>query len=558
MKQNRNVLTAVKLLWQILDRKGKVSMVTAFVLCLLRSLPILSTPQLIACLTSKAIHGYGKFFGILLPTSLSFEATFAICLVICTVLWTYSTFARACVNRFKEYAKNQYRASALQRLLTPRKNMDLKMGSGEILHILESSCFSVTLFLDVLYIDIIPYMVSALLSLIYVFTINLFLGLGALAVGLVVIAISIYRNKMDKQCYIAMDTIEGKINNRVTDSINNLPFITFINSAFHERKLLKIENDRYYKHVKKRSRILIVYWTILYVLEYGFELVGLGLLLRQTGLAVLGIDTLILLLTYFEKIFSPLNDLGHNINLLANEAFKVTKLAWLSPRSDEKFNPQIDKHATKVFKKEPITKIEMRNIELEIGNLHKRDINVSFEIGQLTCIYGTSGCGKTTLVSCLLGLKEYKSGEIIINNAYQVNNLFYDSAKICLTLQNGSIFDRSVLENIAYPNNTLSPLAEKNIQQFDLQKLLERTQDLPNVNLQNTLSGGEKKRISFVRAISRRGDVYIFDEPTNDLDNANVQKVVATLEKLKQHKIVIVISHDKRILDIADKLYYLD
>ncbi len=71
------------------------------------------------------------------------------------------------------------------------------------------------------------------------------------------------------------------------------------------------------------------------------------------------------------------------------------------------------------------------------------------------------------------------------------------------------------------------------------------------------LSGGEMKRIAFVRAVSRRGDSYIFDEPTNDLDADNVSNVLAMMQKVKTNNIVIVISHDKRVVNIADKVINL-
>lgn len=85
--------------------------------------------------------------------------------------------------------------------------------------------------------------------------------------------------------------------------------------------------------------------------------------------------------------------------------------------------------------------------------------------------------------------------------------------------------------------------------------MILRTQDIDNINLEKVISGGERKRISFVRAASRKGDVYIFDEPTNDLDNENVNKVLATLRKLKKNHIVIIISHDKRVMSICDTIY---
>ena len=68
------------------------------------------------------------------------------------------------------------------------------------------------------------------------------------------------------------------------------------------------------------------------------------------------------------------------------------------------------------------------------------------------------------------------------------------------------------------------------------------------------MSGGEKKRISVARGLLRESKIYIFDEPTNDLDNKNAQNVIKQINKLKKNAIVIVVSHDERVMKKADQL----
>ena len=74
----------------------------------------------------------------------------------------------------------------------------------------------------------------------------------------------------------------------------------------------------------------------------------------------------------------------------------------------------------------------------------------------------------------------------------------------------------------------------------------------------NTLSGGEIQRIKLVREMTRcRGKkdlLYIFDEPTNDLDSKNANYILEEIQSLKQNAIVIVVSHDDRVIDKADRL----
>lgn len=551
----KNFFLAFGKIWNVIEKKDKCNFIYTFFICSLRSLHLLALPQVIACLTAKALGETTSFYGIIFPNEWSFGTILAVNFGILFVLGTFSTYARAHLSRFEGIAKSKYREKMLKNILTPRKNMDLKKSTGEVIYIVESSAEAVHSLLDVFLINVFPAMISALIALVYLFTINAFVALGAVAVAICVFAMGILRSRMDKKCFVKMDMTTSKINNNINDCINNLPFISFINSSFHEINLLQNQHKQYQKQVNKRSVIWVCYWAGLYLFEYLYMFLSIFLLWKNFGLQVLGINTIILMVSYMEKLFSPLNNMGFNINQLVNNSYRVNRISEFKPAENEIFDPGEDKMENRRLRKEKIWKIDIMHMEIEIGQFHKKDINMTFEVGKMACIVGTSGSGKTTLMGCLLGIKEYKHGDIIINNSYKVRSLFYNSPKICLTLQNGCIFDRSVLDNICYPTSVPNNYANNNIKKFNLENLILRTQDIDNINLEKVISGGERKRISFVRAASRKGDVYIFDEPTNDLDNENVNKVLATLRKLKKNHIVIIISHDKRVMSICDTIY---
>lgn len=119
--------------------------------------------------------------------------------------------------------------------------------------------------------------------------------------------------------------------------------------------------------------------------------------------------------------------------------------------------------------------------------------------------------------------------------------------------QDSILFDRSIKENISYPDRELNEESKRLIELFTMDKIVER--EYTEGNTSSTLSGGEKKRIDFIRAMSKDADIYIFDEPTNELDKTNVEKVISEINNLKDKgKIAIIISHDKRVSTIADEV----
>ena len=71
------------------------------------------------------------------------------------------------------------------------------------------------------------------------------------------------------------------------------------------------------------------------------------------------------------------------------------------------------------------------------------------------------------------------------------------------------------------------------------------------------MSGGEKQRVNFIRAIRNNPDIILLDEPTSFLDKVNERKVLSYLNKIKKNKIIIVSSHKQSHKKIFDKLIYL-
>ena len=177
----------------------------------------------------------------------------------------------------------------------------------------------------------------------------------------------------------------------------------------------------------------------------------------------------------------------------------------------------------------------------------------------MSVMYGKSGCGKSTITKVICGLCEKLDGEILINGKPLKDSPYTLTEQMSVTMQSPMVFNRDIQLNVMYPAGNISEKTKDVVESLSMKKLFVRKfNEQRQQNLQNLLSGGEKKRISIARGLLREAKIYIFDEPTNDLDNKNAQNVIKQINKLKKNAIVIVVSHDERVMKKADQLIEFD
>lgn len=214
---------------------------------------------------------------------------------------------------------------------------------------------------------------------------------------------------------------------------------------------------------------------------------------------------------------------------------------------------------------EPIGNTTLKNIsyiklnDVSFGYSNNLNIftnfNYEFNKDKIYIIRGGNGKGKSTLINLILGLYNNYKGKILYNNINIQSLNLYDIRKnlICVTEQEFCLVNCSIKENITYGLNKY----DKNFLIY-LCTNFKFSEDFLNKTVSNqsdNLSGGQKQKISLIRTLlkSLYSDVIILDEPTSALDLESINFLKKILLKLKNDKIVLIITHDLQILDIADK-----
>ena len=202
-------------------------------------------------------------------------------------------------------------------------------------------------------------------------------------------------------------------------------------------------------------------------------------------------------------------------------------------------------------------KIEFENVFFSYNDDKLlEDISFTIEPNKITAITGINGTGKTTIINLILRLYKPKKGKILLDNI-DINNIDKKSylKEISILNQETYLFNLSIRENFNLINNSIK--RQEEICKFTgVSNFIE---GLPNGydtiidENSNNLSGGQKRLLSLTRMLLKESKILILDEATSSLDKEKVEKFSKILEKLKENHTIIVITHKKEIIDIADE-----
>lgn len=194
-----------------------------------------------------------------------------------------------------------------------------------------------------------------------------------------------------------------------------------------------------------------------------------------------------------------------------------------------------------------------------------RGVSLTINTGELRLLMGPSGSGKTTLISIIAGILTQDSGECLVGNI-NLNHLS-DKDKTHFRGEHiGFVFQAfNLIPMITNEENISIPLLLNGVQRTEA---VERSKQLLNDlgmgdkigKHPNELSGGQQQRIAIARAMIHTPKFIVCDEPTSFLDHYSGLKIMELLKEMvvKRNVTLIVVTHDPRIMQFADKIDHLE
>ncbi len=216
----------------------------------------------------------------------------------------------------------------------------------------------------------------------------------------------------------------------------------------------------------------------------------------------------------------------------------------------------------------PVIAVKNLNHYFGEGKLKKQvlfDINLEIQAGEIVIMTGPSGSGKTTLLTLMGGLRSAQDGSLMILDQ-----------EICGANKNQLTQLRKNIGYIFQAHNLLSFLTAKQNVRMSLElhdQYLNQNMDAIAEDILRTvglgerinyyaeeLSGGQKQRVAIARALVSRPKIVLADEPTAALDKKSGRDVVEMMQKLAKEQgcTILMVTHDNRILDVADRIIYME
>jgi subfamily B ATP-binding cassette protein MsbA len=271
------------------------------------------------------------------------------------------------------------------------------------------------------------------------------------------------------------------------------------------------------------------------------------------------VGALTVFLAYLSKFFKPVQDLAKMTNSIAQAAVGLERIRRILD-TDVMIPERADAKPMASCRGE----ITFENVAFGYDAAAPVLKDVSFKItpGQLVGIVGTTGGGKSTVVSLIPRFYDPIGGRVLIDGV-DLKDLELASlrSKIGYVLQDTVLFHGTVRENIAYgrPNATEEEIvaAAKLANAHDFIIEMQHGYDTMVGDRGLTLSGGQRQRIGIARAVIRDTPILILDEPTAALDTESERLVIEGLERLMKGRTVITIAHRLSTIRDAHKIIVL-
>ncbi len=386
---------------------------------------------------------------------------------------------------------------------------------------------------------------------IFLLTLNIRLGLAALAPAAVVLVVTRATGSWVKRRNTASLQSLGGLSGEIQESMSNFRVIVAFNRVDYFQQQFNVANERNYRASVSAGLANNVF-VPLYGLAYSFYLIA-------AGSFTLGL--LIGFLLYVNSLYMPLRQLAavwSSFQLAMASLDRISDVLALEPNM-----PQMAAESTR-----PGAVLAFDHVQFSYvaGKPVLRDATFSLDPGKTYALVGPTGGGKTTTASLMARLYDPTGGRVLLDGRDIRSYSPGDRAKrIGFILQEPFLFTGTVRDNVIYGNEALQGLSDDEIASRlgarNLDGLLARFEQ--GLGTKVTAGGdgvslGQKQLIAFMRAVLREPEILVLDEATANIDTVTEQLLERILRELPASTTKVVIAHRLNTIENADEIVFIN
>lgn len=405
--------------------------------------------------------------------------------------------------------------------------------------------------------------ISILITLVFMFTLNWILGLVVVALTPISIFVSRFVSKFNSKHFRKQRTAQGMVNSFVSESLTNSEAVATLNIAKDRIDQFNELSDEFRKSTFKAnlgaSTINPSTRLVNALINAALVLIGAVLIIEKPtnlGLSAFAVGDLSAFLTYASSYMQPFNEIS---NVVSEIDYALASFQ----RIDETIHGKKDINNGKEVIPGSIDNLEAKDITFSYDG--KRDIIKDFSLdiykGHKIAFVGPTGCGKTTLINLLMRFYDPQKGGFYANHksTQDLEKAAFRS-HIGMVLQDTWIFNGTVFENIAYAKEgTSREEVEEAAKKAQAAHFIERLPQGYDTRISDSsgLSVGEKQLICVARVMLLEPEIVILDEATSNIDVRTEKLLSEAFDKLMEGKTSLVVAHRLSTIVSSDLIVVL-
>lgn len=351
------------------------------------------------------------------------------------------------------------------------------------------------------------------------------------------------------------DSFFSKMNELTKDKLSNLFSIYTSNNIDSELKKYEILAKQYLDINLVATNCNNTLFSMLNISSIVFYISIMVLLFNLLDSGKITASTMVTSLVMLTYYFIFINSFSRELpNLNANIGQLVNAEKFLQDISKQNSETDISIQNTILQSNIIVNQMSFKYPGSKTELLHKKSFKINNN--EIVGIVGRSGSGKTTFIKLLMRFHKLTSGEILIDNHNLYNyNIDYLRNNISYINQTNKLFNKSVLYNIQYGNNSSRKQILDFIKKYNItifKSLSDGLNTIVGVD-GNMLSGGQRQVVLLIKAFLKNAKLYILDEPTTGLDKQTKKDVIGLIKSMAKDKTVIIITHDNAINSILNR-----